>query len=277
MFLNFGHSKKIQEIPIVQIRPRKVQIRKSFSNDQLRELALSIRQNGILQPLVVRKLNTEEYELISGERRLRATVLCGGVKVPCIVMDCTDQQAEIYSIVENIQRCDLNLVEEADGISSLVNEYVMTSRETAKELGKRQSFIAGRIKAAKFTDEEKNILTGYRLTEGHALALLKIADLVQRRMVLSEIIENGMNVSQTEGYIAEIQSQKIKDRKTAQKKKLIIKNSKIFENTIMKAINVMCSSGCPAETERNETEEYIEYRVRIPKVKHTKKSDTMTA
>lgn len=267
MFLNFGSHRMIREIPIVQIRPRKVQIRKNFSYEQLRELALSIRQNGMLQPLLVRRLSPEEYELISGERRLRAAVMCGERKIPCVVMTCTDKQAEIYSLAENLQRCDLDLIEEAEGITHLSKEYVLTKMEMAKSLGKRQSYIISRMNADSFTDEEKEIMTRYRLTAGHAGALLRLRDVVQRRMVLSEIIENAMNVSQTEGYIAEIQAQKIKDRQNNQQKKLIVKNTRIFENTIAKAINTMCSSGIPAESHRTETEDQIEYRIVIPKSK----------
>ena len=265
LLLNIGNGKRVYEIPIVQIRPCRMQSRKSFSHEKLRELALSIKQNGIIQPITVRKLSSLEYELISGERRLRAAAMCGNRKIPCIVLDCSDRQAEIYSLVENLQRCDLNFFEEAEGIQRLMTQYALTKTDTAKRLGKRQSTISNKLRILKLSDEEKEIILKYNLTERHARALLKIDDPVLRRIVLSEVIEEGMNVSGTEKYIDEVLSQKSEDRQKSQKKKLVIKDIKIFENTINKAVNTMRSSGINAVTKQTETNEFIEFTVRIAK------------
>lgn len=266
--MNIGGGKRVCEIPIVQIRPCRMQSRKSFSHEKLRELALSIKQNGILQPITVRRLSSIEYELISGERRLRAAVMCGNKKIPCIVLDCSDKQAEIYSLVENLQRCDLNFFEEAEGIQRLMTQYGLTKTDTAKKLGKRQSTISNKLRILRLSDEEKQIILKYNLTERHARALLKIEDPVLRRMILSEIIEESMNVSQSEKYIDEILRQKSEDRQKTQKKKLVIKNIKIFENTINKAVDTMRSSGINAVTKQTETDEFIEFTVRISKSKN---------
>lgn len=276
MLLNIGGGKRVCEIPIVQIRPCRMQSRKSFSHEKLRELALSIKQNGILQPITVRRLSSIEYELISGERRLRAAVMCGNKKIPCIVLDCSDKQAEIYSLVENLQRCDLNFFEEAEGIQRLMTQYGLTKTDTAKKLGKRQSTISNKLRILRLSDEEKQIILKYNLTERHARALLKIEDPVLRRMILSEIIEESMNVSQSEKYIDEILRQKSEDRQKTQKKKLVIKNIKIFENTINKAVDTMRSSGINAVTKQTETDEFIEFTVRISKSKNNPMGEEQT-
>ena len=274
--MNIGGGKRVCEIPIVQIRPCRMQSRKSFSHEKLRELALSIKQNGILQPITVRRLSSIEYELISGERRLRAAVMCGNKKIPCIVLDCSDKQAEIYSLVENLQRCDLNFFEEAEGIQRLMTQYGLTKTDTAKKLGKRQSTISNKLRILRLSDEEKQIILKYNLTERHARALLKIEDPVLRRMILSEIIEESMNVSQSEKYIDEILRQKSEDRQKTQKKKLVIKNIKIFENTINKAVDTMRSSGINAVTKQTETDEFIEFTVRISKSKNNPMGEEQT-
>ncbi len=263
--MNIGGGKRVCEIPIVQIRPCRMQSRKKFSNEKLRELALSIKQNGILQPITVRKVSSLEYELISGERRLRAAVMCGNKKIPCIVLDCSDKQAGIYSLIENLQRCDLNFFEEAEGIERLMKEYGLTKTDAARKLGKKQSTISNKLRILKLNDDEKEIILKYNLTERHARALLKIEDPVLRRMILSEIIEEGMNVSGAERHIDEVLRQKSEDRQKTQKKRLVIKNIKIFENTINKAVDTMRSSGIDAVTKQTETDEFIEITVRIPK------------
>lgn len=278
MLLSIGSNKRITEIPIVQIRPCRTQARKNFPHEQMCELALSVKQNGILQPITVRKLSTVEYELISGERRLRAAAMCGKKKIPCIVMNCSDKQAGVYSLVENLQRCDLNFFEEAEGIERLMTLYGLSRAEAAKKLGKRQYTIANKLRILRLTDEERDIILKYELTEKHARALLRINDVVLRRMILSEIIEEGMNVRQSEKYIEEVLTQKSKDRQRKQKKRLIIKNIKIFENTINKAVDTMRSSGINAVTKHTESDDFIEYTVRIPKSKHSPEGEKpMTA
>ena len=230
MLLNIGNEKRINDIPIVQIRPCRVQSRKIFSQQELKELAQSVKQNGILQPLTVRKINTIEYELISGERRLRAAAMCGNKKVPCIIINCTDKQADVYSLIENIQRCDLNFFEEAEGIERLMNLYGLSRLEVSRKLGKKQSTISNKLRILKLTAEEKEILLKYRLTERHARALLRVEDVVLRRIILSEIISQGLNVSQSERYIDMMLAEKNRERQKTQKTRLVIKDIKIFEN-----------------------------------------------
>ena len=259
------NQNKIIEIPLVQIRPCRTQARRIFKQDDLKELAESIKQNGILQPLTVRKISVIEYELISGERRLRAAAMCGKTKVPCYVIICNDTQAGLYSLVENLQRKDLNVFEEAEGINTVMNVYGLTQEETARRLGKKQSTVANKLRVLKLSQDEREWIIKANLTERHARALLRIEDTVTRKIILSEIIERNMNVSQSEKYIeAALNEKNIHKRKT-QKKRVVIKDIKIFENTINKAVNTMRSSGIDAISNQNETDDFIEYTVRISK------------
>ncbi len=276
MFLSVCKEKKITNIPLVQIRPCRTQARHNFNDEKLRELAVSIKQNGILQPVTVRKISSSEYEIIAGERRLRAAAMCGKAKIPCIVIACSEEQAVIYSMIENIQRTDLNFFEEAEGISKLMKFCGLTQQETARRLGKKQSTIANKLRVLKLTDEEKELMMKAHLTERHARALLKINDVTDRRILLSEMIENNMNVTQSEKHIdLFIKRQKVR-KQQKQKQTLVIKDIRIFENTIKRAIETMRMSGVNALSSQSENDRYIEYTVRIPKSKNDEENH-MTA
>ena len=135
MLLNLGNEKRIHDIPIVRIRPCRTQCRKDYSAQEMKELAQSIKVNGIIQPLTVRKVSREEYELISGERRLRAAVMCGSRKVPCIIINCTDSQADQLSLIEDLQRSGLSFFEEAKGIDRLMKTYNLSKLDIYRRLG----------------------------------------------------------------------------------------------------------------------------------------------
>lgn len=265
MILSLRKDRRVIDIPIVQIRPCKTQTRKKYSHEQLMELAWSIKNNGIIQPLTVRKVSSVEYELVAGERRLRAAALCGKTRVPCIVITCTDSQAVIYSLAENLQRTELNIFEEAQGITDIINSCNISRQEAARQLGKQQAVIDCKLRILKFNNEEREIIIKAHLNEKHARALLKIQDPVERRFALSEIVEKNMNVSQTESYINECLCRTKQEKRRHQRRKAVIKDIRIFENTINNAVETMNSSGINAEAHKSENEDYIEYVVRIPK------------
>lgn len=265
VLLNIGNERKIHDIPIVRIKPCRVQSRKIFSAQEIKELAQSIKMNGILQPLTVRKISSGEYELIAGERRLRAAAMCGNRKVPCIIINCSDKQADQYSLIENLQKSNLNFFEEAEGIERLMKTYNMSRIDVSRRLGKKQSEIANKLKLLTLSPEEKEIITKYKLTEKHTKALLKIENIRTRKLILNEIIEKRLNVTQSEKYIDSVLSEKSKDKIKTQKTRLVIKDIKILENTINKAVDFIRSTGIEAVTGRCETEDFIEYSVRIPK------------
>ena len=277
MLLNFFNERRITNIPIVQIRPVRTGVRKNYSPEKIKELAQSIKISGIIQPLTVRRINQSEYELIAGERRLRAAVMCGCKKVPCVIISCTDKQADTYSLSESLQRCDLNFFEEAEGIENLMLSWKMTRQEAARRLGKKQSAVSGKLSVLKLTNEEKDIILKYHLSERHARALLRVEDPVMRRMILSEIISKGLNVSQSEKYISAMLSDCGRKKVKTQRKRLVLKDLRIFENTINKAVEMIKASGLQAHSENTETEEYIEYTVRVLKNKEDADSKSMTA
>ncbi|MEE1017409.1 MAG: ParB/RepB/Spo0J family partition protein [Ruminococcus sp.] len=256
---------KISEIPIIKIRPNKAQPRKVFNEDELSALSRSIAENGILQPLTVRKASQSEFELIAGERRLRAAILAGMKRVPCIIVKCTDKESAVYALLENLQRADLGIFEEARGISRLIRRYGLTQEQAADKLGKTQSTIANKLRLLKLSGEEQEWIENAGLTERHARALLRIDDEDIRREVLSKIISDNLNVSQTEALVGIYKHNNPKTEKNRGRSKAVIKDIRIFLNSINRAIDTMRLSGIDAQSVKTDSENFIEYTIRIPK------------
>lgn len=265
---------KVVDIPIRQIRPNQSQPRKTFKDEELNSLAASIEENGILQPLTVRRLNLQEYELVAGERRLRAAVIAGLKRVPCIVIKCTDRESAIFALLENLQRSDLGMFEEARGISRLIRKYNLTQEEAAAKLGKKQSTVANKLRLLKLTMDEQDWINQAGLSERHARALLRIADENLRKEALSKVISESLNINQTEELVDNIISSSfiaVDDKH--RKKRVVIKDVRIFIHTINKAVDTMRLAGINAVSKRAENDDYIEYTVRIPKNISSKKDD----
>lgn len=265
--LNFvlKNENKISEIAIIKIRPNKAQPRKQFNEEELQALSQSIAENGILQPLTVRKVTTSEYELIAGERRLRASVLAGLRKVPCIVVKCSDKESAVYALLENLQRCDLGMFEEARGISRLIHRYGLTQSQTAAKLGKSQSTIANKLRLLRLSHEEQEWIVNAGLSERHARALLKISDEKVRREALSKIISENLSITQSEELVSIMMNNCSKTQKQKSRSKAVIKDLRLFVNTINKAIDTMRLAGIDAKSNKKDTENFIEYTIRIPK------------
>ena len=215
MRLNFilKNDNKVLEIPIIKIRPNKAQPRKTFDETELAALSASISENGILQPLSVRKISAAEYELVAGERRLRASVLAGLRKVPCIVLKCSEKESAIYALLENLQR-----------ISKVIRRYGLTQEEAANRLGKSQSTIANKLRLLRLTYEEQEWIVNAGLSERHARALLRIEDDALRHETLSKIISENLNTSQTkktQTILLNTQFGFLKDIKSLMQKKLL--------------------------------------------------------
>lgn len=256
---------RVLEIPTIQIRPNRTQPRKVFDEDELRLLAQSISNNGILQPLTVRRLSNTEYELVAGERRLRAAAIAGLAKVPCVLIKCTDRESAIFALLENLQRSDLNMFEEARGISRLIRKFDITQEEAAIRLGKKQSTVANKLRLLKLSLEEQDWIIQAGLSERHARALLRLESEELRREMLSRIVTEGLSAKETEDEVVKLMYRATIDSKPKQERKLIVKDVRIFANTINKAIDTMRLSGINAISKRQETEDYIEYTVKIPK------------
>ncbi|MBQ9461700.1 MAG: ParB/RepB/Spo0J family partition protein [Clostridia bacterium] len=265
MILNIRRSNRVVEIPVIQIRPSRTQSRKSYNKEKLQELANSIRNNGLLQPVMVRRITSMEYELIAGERRLRACIICGKTRIPCIVISCSDDEAKIFSIEENMQRTNLNFIEEAQCVNSYMLSENISQNEAADDLSLQPADISDMMDVLRLDEQERELVLKYHLSIKHAKALLKIQDKLERRIVLSEIIENSMNVSQTESYINEILYSTNLERLRSQRRKGVLRDVKMFENTIKKAISALNTSGIDASAEYYEDESCLEYTIRIPK------------
>lgn len=259
------NENKISDIPIIKIRPNKAQPRKVFNEEDLNALSQSIAENGILQPLTVRKVSATEYELIAGERRLRASVMAGLRKVPCIVIKCSEKESAVFALLENLQRSDLGMFEEARGVSRLIRRYGLTQQEAAVKLGKTQSTIANKLRLLRLTYEEQEWIENAGLSERHARALLKLGDESARREALSKIISENLNVQQSENLINLMLNSNPKNNKKQGISKAVIKDVRIFVNTINKAIDTMRLAGIDAQSDKTDTDNFIEYTIRIPK------------
>lgn len=247
-------------IPNDQIYPNPNQPRQVFDQEELVNLAISIRMNGILQPITVRQ--TEKgYELVSGERRLRASRLAGLISIPCIVMDVNNMKSAVFALIENLQRQNLNYFEEAIAIERLMNEYGLSQEDAARRLGKAPSTVSNKLRLLSLPEKARISLMENGLTERHARALLKL-DKDEVMDVLDKIIERKLNVTQTEELIDEIAGKKdIPKRQT----KRMFSDVKIFLNTINSAVDTMKKSGISADIRREDTGESYIYRIEIPK------------
>ena len=259
----FKTSGSILLIPVDSIMPNPNQPRKVFNQAELEGLASSIKQNGIIQPLVVRRRENDKFELISGERRLRASKIVGLETVPCVLMSACDVQSALYAIIENIQRDNLNFFEEAESILKLSDLYGLSQQEISKKLGKSQSSLSNKLRLLKLSPELRSVIIENSLTERHARALLKLNNDTERLRVLLYIIEKNLNVNDTDKYIESL-LKPVNVKSEPKFKKL--KDVKIFINTINHAVDTMRKAGIQAISTEHETCEYYEYVVRIPKM-----------
>ncbi len=254
---------KIILIPQGEILPNPNQPRRRFDYDELEGLAQSIRENGILQPLLVRTLENGQYELIAGERRLRAARLVGLSKVPCIVNNISDSDSAVFAIIENLQRQNLDYFEEAEAMALLISDYRMSQEELCKKLGKAQSTLSNKLRLLRLSDDMRYKISRAGLSERHARALLSLNDEVQRARALSIIIDRHLTVSESESLIEQML------RKNEPPKRQILKGFKdirIFINTLNNAVDTIRRAGIDADSVKTETDEYVEYIVRIPKI-----------
>ena len=249
---------KVISLPVDKVVPNPAQPRRNFAEEDLRELADSIRENGVLQPITVRRGAGGGYELISGERRLRASKMAGRAEIPAILVDSSSRQSAIYAILENIQRRDLDIFEEAKALQMLIHEWGVTQEEAARKL-----------RLLSLGEEERRFILEHNLSERHARALLTVPDPGERMEILRQAVEQRMNVAQLEQYIQRRAAAPAPVKEEPKRRVLIVKDVRIFLNTINKAIDTMKNAGIPAVAERHEESGCIEYRVRIPIQNHT--------
>lgn len=247
-------------IPNEKIFPNPNQPRRVFDQGELVNLAISIRMNGVLQPITVRKIE-KGYELVSGERRLRASRLAGMVVVPCIVVDVNAMKSAIFSLIENLQRQNLNCFEEASAIETLMEQFGLSQEEVARRIGKAPSTVSNKLRLLALSPEIRKKMAEANLTERHARALLRL-DPEDVPQILDKILARELNVAQSEKLIDALMEQRNRPKRTTRR---LFSDVRIFLNTINNAFDTMKSAGIDAQLEKQENEDAFIFEIRIPK------------
>ena len=247
-------------IPIGEIRPNPTQPRRDFPLDSLMELAQSISENGILQPLTI-SMEDGVPTLVAGERRLRAAKIAGLREVPCVQVQAEAQKRQVLTLIENLQRQDMNCFEEAEGIRSLIDAFELTQCEAAQQLGCSQAAVANKLRLLRLPADLRRRLTEARLSERHARALLRLEDRTLRELAATRMIEDKLTVAQSERLVEELVAGRTRRRPA----KPLVRDVRVFFNTVNHALEIMRRGGIPVESDRRDCEDYIEYVVRIPK------------
>ncbi len=262
-------DKAVYQLPIDKIRPNPYQPRKYFNRASLEELSASILSYGVLQPITVRKMSGGYYELVAGERRLRASELAGLTTIPAILLQVSDSDSAALAFIENIQRQNLSFLEEAEGYRSMMEDYGLTQEELAVKLSKSQSSIANKLRVLKLEEPVKRMLLEYHFTERHARALLKLPDEESRLMMLQRMVREEMNGKRTEEAIQETleEMRRLSVQRAEQREKRYVRSSdfRLFTNTIKQSVEVIRRSGMDVLYEDRQEEDCCEIVIRIRK------------
>ena len=258
----------VLSVPVDDISFNPLQPRKVFRDADLMELSCSIAEYGILNPLTVR-LRNGRYELVAGERRLRAAKLAGLSEVPCILLDVGLEEASLLALIENLQRRDLDFIEEANGISQLIRMFGMSQEEAARRLGKSQSAVANKLRLLRLPQDVLDSLRSNGLTERHGRALLRLDSADKQRDALEQIIRRDMTVAMTDSYIDALLEAEKEQEKSEQKRTFIMKDVRVFMNTILHGLDLMKQGGIAAGMKRQETENELILTISIPKNRET--------
>lgn len=253
-----------------ELSPNPVQPRRSFDEESLQELSESIRSYGILNPLTVR-LRAGRYELVAGERRLRAARLAGLREVPCLLIDVNMEDASLIALVENLQRRDLDFIEEASGIRQLILMFGMSQEEAARRIGKSQSAVANKLRLLRLPRDVLETLRDRGLSERHGRALLRLPTEAMQRQALAAILENGLTVAATDAYVEtllntpEETAAPEEEAKSPPRRTFVLKDVRVFLNSLTRNIEVMKQGGIDAGLHREETEDRLILTISIPK------------
>ena len=259
---------RVLTLRVADIRPNPHQPRQTFDDEGLRELASSIRRHGILQPLTVRSAGGGKWELVAGERRLRAAKLAGLEKVPCIRREADDRESALLALVENLQRRDLHYLEEAAAIAAYIRQTGITQEEAAAQLGRSPSALANKLRLLRLSPACRELLVQNGLTERHARCLLRLEDGEERLAALRHIADKQLNVAQTEQYIEQRLTQ-LQSIPPKRRRAFILKDVRLFLNSLDRGLRMVREAGVDARTERQETDDAILLTIRIPKQRQT--------
>ncbi|MCA0984887.1 nucleoid occlusion protein [Halobacillus yeomjeoni] len=256
---------EVVQIPVERVQPNRYQPRAIFNNEKISELAQTIHTHGMIQPIVLRRLDEENYELIAGERRWRAVQSLGWETVPAIIREMNDSQTASVALIENLQREELTVIEEAVAYAKLIEIHELTQEALAQRLGKSQSTIANKLRLLKLPEAVQLAVMDKKITERHARALIAVKDPEIQENILNEIIEKQLNVKQTEERIAKLNESKQKKKKP--KLKGVNKDMRIAMNTIRQSLSMVTDTGIDLETNEEDHEDYYQITIKIPKKK----------
>ncbi|WP_027964575.1 nucleoid occlusion protein [Halalkalibacillus halophilus] len=264
-------ANEIVEVKVEQIKPNQYQPRTVFDTEKISELAQTIHTHGMIQPIVLRKLDEEEsYELIAGERRWRAVQTLEWETIPAIIKNMTDTETASVALIENLQREELTVIEEAIAYDQLLHQHGLTQEALAQRLGKSQSTIANKLRLLKLPSVVQQALLNKQITERHARALISVKDPTQQEEVLQMIIQEHLNVKQTEERIKELANPEPEMEEETKKERKprvqgVNKDVRIALNTIRQSLNMVAETGMDVETEEEDSEDYYQIRIKIPK------------
>lgn len=253
---------QIQEIPLKQIIPNTYQPRQQFDEVQLNELAQSIQVNGLLQPIIVRLNDDQKYEIIAGERRFRAVELLNWEKIPAIVRDYSNQESAALALIENLQREDLNPIEEAQAYQQLEQMEQLPQKDLARKLGKSQSYVANKLRLLKLAQPvQQAIITG-TISQRHGRALLTLSE-KQQEEVLAKIIKRKLTVKSTEKLVQQLQQPQTSA--TGKIRALKSKNAKLSINTIRKSVSLAQQNGAQFNYQEIDTDQQYQMIITVKK------------
>lgn len=262
----------VKELALSQLHPNRYQPRKVFEPAKIEELALTIKEHGLLQPIVVRSVEGGRYEIIAGERRFRAVKSLGWTAIPAIVREMDDDTTAALALIENLQREQLTPIEEAEAYERLLSMKEITQEALAGSLGKSQSTIANKLRLLKLPQEVKHCLRTRQINERQARALLPLKESELQVQLLAEILENDYNVKETEQRVDMMLSplETEKPKKRRRRTKSFARDVRLAVNTIRDSLGLIEKAGLEVESEEVEQEEFFEIRIRIPKTRAPK-------
>lgn len=259
------HTRKgqLSSVNISRIDVNPNQPRLEFEEEYLEELSESIREFGVIQPLIVKRAGRDRFELIAGERRLRAAGMAGLTKVPVVIRDADEQESALIALIENVQRENLSFLEEAMAYKKLIEDHGLTQAQIASRVGKKQSTISNKLRVLTLPEDIREIITKENLSERHARALLRVEDPEARSYILQRIVKNHLNVTQTEKLISDLLNKGFDLGKGKDRVRYI--NYRIYINTIKKSFDLVAQSEKNARFYQEDCGDMVEIRIQIPK------------
>lgn len=261
------NTDEVIQLPVNQIQANRFQPRYVFDEEKIKELAQTIEIHGMIQPIVVRKTDEGGYEIIAGERRWRAVQLLKWDNVSAIIRNMTDTETASVALIENLQREELTVVEEANAYQRLLEMHSLTQEALAQRLGKSQSTIANKLRLLKLPQAVQNALLQKDITERHARALIKLKDENIQLDVLEQILEHSLNVKETEHLIQRIFEPKEKEKAKRPKQKGVSKDIRIAMNTIRQSLTMVSDTGIDVSSDEIDHDDYYQITIKIPKKK----------